>query len=66
VGDLLAGLPSDQRRVEELRLADLTDKEIADVLNLSHGNVRVLQHRAATRLRAMLGVVRSPKEASHV
>jgi RNA polymerase sigma factor (sigma-70 family) len=66
VRDLLAGLPGDQRKVAERRLADLTDNEIADVLHLSHGNVRVLQHRAATRLRAMLGVVRPPKEPSHV
>jgi RNA polymerase sigma-70 factor (ECF subfamily) len=53
---LLAQLPSDQRRVLELRLAGLTDVEIACVLDRSRGAVRAVQHRAVTRLRVLLGV----------
>jgi RNA polymerase sigma-70 factor (ECF subfamily) len=53
---LLARLPAEQARLIELRLAGLTDKEIAFVLGRSHGAVRVAQHRAVRRLRSMLGV----------
>lgn len=52
VGTLLASLPDDQRRVLELRLAGLTGREIAEVLGRSHGSVRMIQVRAAKRLRA--------------
>lgn len=52
----LARLPVEQARLVELRLAGLTDKEIAFVLGKSHGAVRVAQHRAIQRLRAILGV----------
>ena len=48
---LLASLPADQRRVLELRLAGLTGREIASVLGRSHGSVRMIQVRAAARLR---------------
>jgi DNA-directed RNA polymerase specialized sigma24 family protein len=37
-----------------LRLAGLNDAEIARVLGRSHGAVRVAQHRALRRLRALL------------
>ena len=53
---LLARLPADQTRLLELRLAGLTDAEIAHVLGRSRGAVRVAQHRAIRRLRALLGV----------
>lgn len=53
---LLRQLPDDQRRLLELRLAGLTDAEIAPVVGRSHGAVRVAQHRAVTRLRTLLGV----------
>lgn len=47
-------LPSDQRRVVELRMAGLTGPEIARLLDRSHGSVKMLQLRAFTRLRALL------------
>ena len=53
---LLRQLPDDQRRLLELRLAGLSDAEIARVVGRSHGAVRVAQHRAVTRLRTLLGV----------
>jgi RNA polymerase sigma-70 factor (ECF subfamily) len=53
---LLARLPADQAQLVELRLAGLTDKEIAFVLGRSYGAVRVAQFRAVRRLRALLGV----------
>ena len=55
VWDLLAMLPPEQARPLELRLAGLNDAEIARVLGRSHGAVRVAQHRALRRLRALLG-----------
>ena len=55
VWDLLALLPPEQARPLELRLAGLNDAEIARVLGRSHGAVRVAQHRALRRLRALLG-----------
>ena len=52
---LLAQLPPDQRHLLELRLAGLTDAEIARALGRSHGSVRVAQYRAIARLRSLLG-----------
>ncbi len=51
---LLARLPPGQARVVELRLAGLTDIEIARARERSHGAVRVAQHRAVRRLRELL------------
>jgi RNA polymerase sigma-70 factor (ECF subfamily) len=53
IHELLAQLPEEPRRLLELRLAGLTDAEIAQVLERSHGAVRVAQHRAVVRLRAL-------------
>ena len=50
----LAQLPPDQRAVVELRLADLTGKEVAAVLSRSLGSVKIAQHRAFARLRDLL------------
>ena len=50
---LLAALPARQRELMELRLAGLTDVEIARVLGKSHGAVRVAQHRTLLRLREL-------------
>lgn len=62
---LLALLPSDQRDLLELRLAGLTDAEIARALGRSHGAVRTSQYRAIARLRALVGTSTLPKETSH-
>lgn len=58
----LRQLPSDQRRVVELRMAGLTGPEIARLLDRSHGSVKMLQVRAFTRLRALLADGESEQE----
>jgi len=51
---LISQLSRDQREVVELRLAGLTDIEIAAVLGRSHGAVRATQCRALARLRGLI------------
>jgi RNA polymerase sigma-70 factor (ECF subfamily) len=51
---LLSGLPSRERDVLELRIADLGTAEIARVLGISEQNVRTAQSRAVARLREAL------------
>jgi RNA polymerase sigma-70 factor (ECF subfamily) len=51
--DLARQLSPDQQDVIYLRLADLSDQEIADVLGKGHGAIRSLQHRAVKQLRAL-------------
>jgi RNA polymerase sigma-70 factor (ECF subfamily) len=51
---LLESLPDGQRRVVQLRLADLTDKEIAVILDMSEGAVRTAQCRAVGTLRDLM------------
>jgi RNA polymerase sigma-70 factor (ECF subfamily) len=51
---LLAGLPGEQRRVVELRLAGLSGAEIAESIGKSVPAVKMLQHRAMTNLRRRL------------
>jgi RNA polymerase sigma-70 factor (ECF subfamily) len=63
VRTLLSRLPADQAQLIELRLAGLTDKEIAFVLGRSHGAVRVAQYRAIRRLRGLLGIGPLPQES---
>jgi RNA polymerase sigma-70 factor (ECF subfamily) len=65
VRTLVAQLPATERRVVNLRLAGLTDGEIAAALGLSHGNVRVIQHRAIRRLRALRAVAVPAEEGAH-
>jgi RNA polymerase sigma factor (sigma-70 family) len=62
VDTLLSSLPTDQRRVLELRLAGLTGAEIADALGRSVAAIKMLQLRAMTRLRTDLGASRGTKE----
>ena len=50
---LVALLPVDQANVVQLRLAGLTDSEIAVVLGRSHGAIRTAQHRAIKRLQEL-------------
>ena len=59
---LLARLPEEQRRLLELRLAGLTDAEIARVLGRSHGAVRTAQYRAVLRLRELRRDAGEPRE----
>ena len=54
VRGLLAHLTPGQRQVVELRLAGLTDGEIAEVLRRSPGSVRTAQYRALLRLRSLI------------
>lgn len=50
----LRQLPADQRQVVELRMAGLTGPEIAQVMQRSHGAVKMLQLRAFAQLRTLL------------
>jgi RNA polymerase sigma-70 factor (ECF subfamily) len=61
---LLARLPPDQRDLLELRLAGLTDAEIARALGRSHGAVRRSQYRAIARLRVLIGPAIQPSRPS--
>ena len=54
VRDLLGGLPLRERAVLELRAAELTTPEIAEILQISEQNVRTAQSRAVSRLRGLL------------
>ena len=58
----LVHLSPDQRRVVELRLAGLTDHEIAAVLGRSLTATRMVQVRAVARLRELLGVGAEDRE----
>jgi len=51
---MLAQLPPRERAVLELRAAELSTREIADVLQISEQNVRTAQSRAVGRLRGLL------------
>lgn len=51
---LLPLLTSDQQRVVELRLGGLTTREIQEVLGKGESWVKVTQHRALNRLRALM------------
>lgn len=51
---MLEKLPDRQRRIVELRLADLSGQEIADVMNISLSAVKSAQFRAYRTLRRLL------------
>ena len=59
---VLRELPERPRDVVALRLAGLTDREIAAVLGISGDAVRQAQSRAVTRLRERLGIVPGENE----
>lgn len=61
---MLALLPDAERDLLELRLAGLTDAEIARALGRSHGAVRTSQYRAIRRLRNLI-VDSEAEEARH-
>jgi len=50
---LVERLPDEQANLIQLRLAGLTDREIAEVLASSYGAIRVAQHRAIKRLQEL-------------
>ena len=54
VRTVLAQLPRDQRQVVELRLAGLTNSEMAVILGRSVPAIKMLQGRALIRLRVLL------------
>ena len=58
------GLTLRERETIELRLADLTTREIAQVLNTSEQNVRTAQARGIAKLRLAMGVGGVEKGAS--
>jgi RNA polymerase sigma-70 factor, ECF subfamily len=47
--------PPQRRVVELLKLEERSIQDVAEVLGLSEGNVRVIAHRAMTRLRRAIG-----------
>jgi DNA-directed RNA polymerase specialized sigma24 family protein len=51
---VLIQLPRDQRQVVELRLAGLTNPEMAAILGRSVPAIKMLQARALIRLRSLL------------
>lgn len=57
-------LGSPQQEIVVLRLQGWKGAEIAELLGMSHGSVRVAQHRAYARLRATLAHLHSPSHAS--
>ena len=61
---VMVHLTDEQRQVVELRLAGLSDAEIAHVIGRKHGAVRAAQYRALLKLRTLL--VSGPKESSDV
>lgn len=50
---LIAQLSDGDQQLIELRISGLNDREIADVLGISHAAVRTRQHRVLARLRAL-------------
>jgi RNA polymerase sigma-70 factor (ECF subfamily) len=65
VSALVQELPERPREVVELRLAGLTDREIAEVLGVSGQAVRQAQSRAVAQLRIRMGVASDTKRNSH-
>jgi RNA polymerase sigma-70 factor, ECF subfamily len=66
IRSLLKHLSPDQRQIVELRLAGLTDVEIAQVLGRSHGSIRTAQYRALRKLRSLFEAdVRNLGEYDH-
>lgn len=64
VRETLEALPERQRRIVELRLADLSGQEIADAMNMSLSAVKSAQFRAYQTLRTLLWEDGHPDERS--
>jgi RNA polymerase sigma-70 factor, ECF subfamily len=62
---LVRELPDRPREVVELRLAGMTDREIAGVLGISGQAVRQAQSRAVAQLRVRMGVAPQAKRTPH-
>lgn len=65
VRETLARLPERQRRIVELRLADLSGQEIADAMNMTISAVKSAQFRAYATLRILLQEDGHPDERSN-
>jgi len=63
---MLSCLTPDQAQIIELRLAGLSETEIAQVLNRRPGAIRATQFRALGRLRVLLGVPSAQGGDAHV
>ena len=61
---MLGHLPERQRRVVELRLADLSGQEIAEAMNMSVSAVKSAQFRAYQTLRKLLRDDASPNQGN--
>jgi RNA polymerase sigma-70 factor (ECF subfamily) len=69
IGRLIADLPAGQREAISLWAEGMSYRDIAETLETSEGNVRVLMHRAIKRLRegaALAGSRRAAEAASEV
>ena len=60
----LTRLSEEQRIVLELDLAGWTGPQIADVLDKSPGNVRIIRYRAMQRLKTLLGPTDEPSQGA--
>ncbi len=58
---LIRLLPEREQRMIDLRIAGLNDKEISEVMGITHGAVRASQYRALNRLRQMMQDDRTPQ-----
>ncbi len=54
-----------ERELLDLRLQDLSDRDIAQALNRSYGAIRTAQYRLVQRLRQCLGLNQTTGEAEH-
>jgi RNA polymerase sigma factor (sigma-70 family) len=63
---LMVKLTPRERQLLELRLAGLTDYEIAESLGQSYGSVRTMQFRTVVKLRSLLAAANSTRENHHV
>jgi RNA polymerase sigma-70 factor (ECF subfamily) len=60
---LVAALPAQMAEAVMLRIVhDLTVEDVAAIMDISEGNVRVLTHRGLTKLRAQMKQERSASE----
>ena len=60
---VLRELPEDQQTMIRLKFyEDLSNTEIADLTGKTEGSIRVIQHRALTKLKELIDAYNSPKD----